>query len=67
VMVPSILRPLLYINPFSYMVWCYQDALYFGRFEHWWAWPIFAGLSLAIFYVGYRVFRKLKVMFGDVL
>jgi lipopolysaccharide transport system permease protein len=67
VMVPTTLRPLLYINPFSYMVWCYQDALYFGRFEHWWAWVVFAAMSLGIFYFGYRVFRKLKIMFGDVL
>ena len=65
--VPSFLRPLLYLNPFSYMVWCYQDLLYFGRLEHWWAWPVFAFSSLGVFYFGYRVFRKLKTMFGDVL
>jgi len=65
--VPEVLRPLLYANPFSYMIWCYQDTLYFGRFEHWWAWPIFTATSLGIFYVGYRIFRKLKIMFGNVL
>ncbi|MBI1879673.1 MAG: ABC transporter permease, partial [Chloroflexi bacterium] len=32
--VPAGFRPLLYVNPFTYLVWCYQDALYFGRFEH---------------------------------
>jgi lipopolysaccharide transport system permease protein len=67
VQVPHVLRPLLYANPFSYMVWCYQDAVYFGRFEHWWAWPVFAASSLGAFYVGYRTFRKLKIMFGNVL
>jgi lipopolysaccharide transport system permease protein len=67
VLVPEILRPLLYANPFSYMVWCYQDILYFGRFEHWWAWPVFAVASLGVFYIGYRIFRKLRVMFGNVL
>ena len=40
-MVPRMFRPWLYVNPFSYMAWCYQDACYFGRFEHPWAWPVF--------------------------
>lgn len=65
--VPAGFRPLLYVNPFSYLVWCYQDALYFGRFEHWWAWPVFAAMSFGVFIIGYRLFRKLKVMFGNVL
>ena len=66
-MVPRVFRPLLYLNPFSYMAWCYQDACYFGRFEHPWAWPVFLGGSLGMFYLGYRVFRKLKICFGSVL
>lgn len=65
--VPEVFRPLLYLNPFSYLAWCYQDACYFGRFENPWAWAIFLTGSLAIFYVGYRIFRKLKIMFGNVL
>lgn len=65
--VPELCRPLLYINPFSYLIWCYQDALYFGRFEHLWAWPILVFLSVGTFVIGYRLFRKLKVMFGNVL
>lgn len=65
--VPEFFRPLFYINPFSYLIWCYQDVLYFGRFEHWWAWPVLVFLSVASFIVGYRLFRRLKVMFGNVL
>jgi lipopolysaccharide transport system permease protein len=65
--VPKVFRPILYINPFSYVIWCYQDALYYGRFEHWWAWIIFPVLSICTFYGGYRVFRKLKVILGNVL
>lgn len=65
--VPGIFRPLLYCNPFSYITWCYQDALYFGRFEHWWAWLVFPALSIFVFSMGYRIFRKLKSMFGNVL
>jgi lipopolysaccharide transport system permease protein len=65
--VPAALRGILYINPFSYMVWCYQDILYFGRFAHPWAWAMFGVMSLLVFVFGYRVFRKLKTMFGNVL
>jgi lipopolysaccharide transport system permease protein len=65
--VPRAIRPVLYIDPFSFMIWCYQDVLYFGRIAHPWAWPPFVLLSLFIFVLGYRVFRKLKVMFGNVL
>jgi lipopolysaccharide transport system permease protein len=65
--VPALFRPILYANPFSYMIWCYQDALYFGKFAHPYAWAVFAILGLGVFIFGYRVFRKLKVMFGNVL
>jgi lipopolysaccharide transport system permease protein len=66
-MVPSALKPVLYLNPFSHMVWCYQDALYFGSFRHPYSWGIFFLISSLSFYGGYRIFRKLKVFFGSVL
>lgn len=65
--VPALFRPILYLNPFSYLGWCFQDACYFGRFAHPWAWVVFFVMSLSIFILGYRVFRRLKVMFGNVL
>jgi len=65
--VPSVFSRLLYLNPFSYLIWCYQDALYFGRLQHWWAWIVLPVLSLGIFVIGYRFFRKLKLMFANVL
>ena len=64
---PKWFQTIFFLNPFSYMVWCYQDACFFGRFAHPWAWPIFFGLSLLTFYLGYKVFHKLKIMFGTVL
>jgi lipopolysaccharide transport system permease protein len=66
-MVPPIFRPFLYINPFSYMIWCYQDAIFFGRIEHPWAWIVFPVLSVTCLVVGYRTFRTLKIHFGNVL
>lgn len=65
--VPGMFKLLLYINPFSYLIWCYQDVLYFGRFEHWWAWVVFITLSIGVFIIGFRIFRKLKYMFGEML
>lgn len=65
--VPGLFQPILYLNPFSYLIWCYQDILYYGRFEHPWAWLILIIISHGIFSSGYLVFRKLKVMFGSVL
>lgn len=65
--VPNVLRPLLYLNPFSYMVWCYQDVFYFGRLQHPAAWLVFAAGSLAAFAGGRWVFARLKIYFGNVL
>ncbi len=58
---------LLLLNPFSHLVWCYQDLLYFGEFLHPASWLIVVLLSITAFYGGYRVFRRLKPSFGEVL
>jgi lipopolysaccharide transport system permease protein len=63
--VPGFLRPILYINPLSYMIWCYQDALYYGRFEHPFAWGIFMVVSIGTFGVGALLFTRLKTYFGN--
>jgi lipopolysaccharide transport system permease protein len=65
--IPAVIRPILYLNPLSYMIWCYQDLLYFGQFAHPWAWAVFLLGSVFVFIFGFRVFRKLKTMFGNVL
>ena len=65
--VPNLARPLLYLNPLSYLIWCYQDVFSFGRLEHWWAWCIWPVFSIAIFAIGFRTFTTLKTMFGNVL
>jgi len=65
--VPAQIRPILEFNPFSHMIWCYQDALYFGRFEHPWSWLIFGLGALVSFTVGLGLFRRLQTHFGSVL
>lgn len=65
--VPEALRTVLYLNPFSYIVWMFQDVLYFGEIRHGFAWIVaglMACLSLAL---GARVFRRFKMHVADVL
>lgn len=65
--VPQLFKPFLVINPFSHLMWCYQDALYYGRFIHPWSWGVSFSLSLGVFVIGYRIFRTLKPGFGNML
>lgn len=65
--VPGIFRPLLYLNPLSYLIWCYQDALYFGRFEHPIAWVVLIAFSAFVLHQGSHAFRMLKTVFGNML
>ena len=64
---PQLFRPFIYANPFSYMIWVYQDVFYFGRFEHPWAWVIASLFAIFMFTSGYRLFRRLQPMFGSAL
>jgi lipopolysaccharide transport system permease protein len=57
----------LSLNPFSHLIWCYQDSLYYGRIDHPWSWLILFVMSPLVLYGGYRIFRKLKLMFGEIL
>ncbi|MBI4754389.1 MAG: ABC transporter permease [Betaproteobacteria bacterium] len=64
---PPAFGPVLLANPFSHMVWCYQDILYFGQFDHPVSWGVFAIFCLASFVLGFKVFRALKPMYGNML
>jgi lipopolysaccharide transport system permease protein len=66
-MVPDTFRTLLYLNPFTYLIWCFQDVCYFGRIEHPIAWVVTPLLSVVFFAVGWRMFRRLKPLFGNAL
>jgi lipopolysaccharide transport system permease protein len=65
--VPGIFKPLIYANPFSYIVWCFQDVLYFGRFEHPWAWPVLILGGFIVYALGSRGFQAVRPYFGDAL
>jgi lipopolysaccharide transport system permease protein len=65
--VPPLFKPILYANPFSHLVWCYRDALYFGRIDHPWSWGLVFVFSIVIYVLGVRAFCGLKPYFGDTL
>lgn len=64
---PRVLRPVIYFNPFSYLVWVYQDTLFFGELRHPYAWVVTAIFSLLALALGYRIFEKLKPYYGNAL
>ncbi len=65
--VPALFKPIIYLNPFSSLIWVYQDVLYFGRIEHPLAWLMALVFALVAFTSGYRMFRRLRPMFGSAL
>jgi lipopolysaccharide transport system permease protein len=65
--VPRLVRPVLYLNPFSYVVWVYQDTLFYGEIRHAFAWVVFALLAFGLFLGGIAVFRRVKPLLGNVL
>jgi lipopolysaccharide transport system permease protein len=64
--VPAVFRPLLYLNPFSYLTWVYQDTLFYG-IDHPWAWVVLTLLAVISVAGGYRLFKRLGPYYGNVL
>ena len=64
---PGMFAPILYLNPFSHLIWMYQDVCYFGEIRHPFAWVVFTLFAVFTLSFGYRTFRRLKTMFGNVL
>ena len=65
--VPNIFKPFIFVNPFSHLVWCFQDALYFGRFEHPQSWIISFIFGFLSYSLGYKFFKKLQPFIGNVI
>jgi lipopolysaccharide transport system permease protein len=65
--IPRTFHIVMLFNPFSYIAWVYQDAVFYGRISHPWAWVVFTILNLACLSLGFRLFRVLRPSFGDVL
>src|SRR5262249_22927808 len=57
----------IYANPFSHVIWVFQDIIYFGALEHPYAWAVFAVMSVASFAIGFRIFSAVKPYAANVL
>lgn len=64
---PTWVHKVLLLNPLSHPIWMFQDVLFFGEIAHPWSWAITTLGAIGLFVVGYGLFRKLKVYFGNVL
>ena len=65
--VPAKLEFLLSLNPFSHLIWCYQDAIYFGRIDHPGSWLIMSLLAVLAVSLGWNIFGRLRGLLGNVL
>jgi len=65
--IPAPLRLVVQFNPFSALVWTFQDIAYTGQLAHPGAWLCLAVVSLATLALGIRVFGRLRPGFGDLL
>lgn len=65
--VPGPARLIMWFNPVTHMVMCFQDAIYYGAILHPWSWVINFVLSLAALAIGSRIFLKLKHLFGNII
>ncbi len=61
------LHTLFYFNPFSYLTWCWQDALFHPAAPHAVAWVVFPLCSFGILTLGCWVFESARTSFGDAL
>jgi lipopolysaccharide transport system permease protein len=66
-LVPASIRWFIYLSPFTYMIECWRDILFYGRIAHPLAWLGFAGFAILIFVLGSKMFMGSKSHFGDVL
>ncbi|MBA4338918.1 MAG: hypothetical protein C0421_08740 [Hyphomonas sp.] len=66
-LVPESIRWFIYLSPFTYMIECWRDILFYGGIEHPLAWLGFSLFAAAVFVVGAKLFMGSKSHFGDVL
>jgi lipopolysaccharide transport system permease protein len=65
--IPAAVRPIVYVSPFSYLLFCWQDVLFYGAIERPWAWIVTAVFAGALFAFAARLFVVSKSHFGDFL
>lgn len=65
--VPRMLRVPILLNPFTHLIYTFQDAMYYGRIAHPLSWVIATLTALCAVVFGYGLFRKCRNYIGSVL
>lgn len=65
--VPHWLENAFAFSPFSHLIWCFRDALFYGEITRPWSWLIAPGCGILSFALGWRIFRTLRPTFGNAL
>jgi lipopolysaccharide transport system permease protein len=65
--IPEAIKPVLFFSPFTYLLFCWQDVMFFGEMVHPIAWLVTPILALVMLILGSRVFVASKSHFGDFL
>lgn len=66
-MIPAAFVWPMRFNPFAHLIYMYRDTLFYGKILHPWSFLIFGLLAIALFYFGYKSFKKVKIFFANVL
>lgn len=65
--IPEILQPVVAINPFSYLVLCWQQVLFKSSDTSFLDWSIMASISIVTLAVGWLLFQRVRTSIGDAL
>jgi lipopolysaccharide transport system permease protein len=60
-----VFHKVLYLNPLSYIMDGYHQAIFYGRMPDWWHLLIVFAASLITFILGYFVFDRLRDTFAE--
>lgn len=64
---PDWARVVILCNPFTHLLFCYQDIFFYQEVRHVWSWVGVGSASFALFFVGKKLFSRTRSMFGNVL
>jgi lipopolysaccharide transport system permease protein len=64
-MVPNAMKFIMYLNPMSYFVFCFQALICYGTLPVHWHLAVVFGMSLTSFLAGFWIFQRIKNIFFD--
>ena len=65
--VPELVRPVIYLNPISFIVDQVRAVVFWGQLPDWLGLGVYLLIALAVAWLGYYVFSRLRRAFADVL